>query len=141
PAITFAATANCLRYCGAEAAFCDVDPVAGLATLESMARAADADASGVFKVAIPVSFAGSAPDLAAISHWAARRGAFVIEDAAHSIGGSYPIDGGEPEASASCRRSDAAILSFHPVKHVCAGEGGAVLTNDETLARRVRRLR
>src|SRR5690606_10314946 len=112
-----------LRYCGAQAAFCDVDPVSGLATLGSLARAADADAPGVFKVAIPVSFSGSAPDLPAISSWAARRGAYVIEDAAHSIGGRYRAEGREI-ASASCRHSDAAILSFHPVKHVCAGEGG-----------------
>lgn len=141
PAITFAASANCLRYCGADVSFCDVDPRTGLTSLEAIAVAAGQGAESVFKVAIPVSYSGSAADLPAIACWAARRGAFVIEDAAHSIGGSYVLDGGETALSASCRHSDAATLSFHPVKHVCAGEGGAVMTNDETLARRVRRLR
>ena len=68
------------------------------------------------------------------------RDLFVIEDAAHSIGATY-MSGGDSVSSASCRHSDAAILSFHPVKHICAGEGGAVLTNDATLAKRVRSLR
>ena len=141
PAITFAATANCVRYVGGKVAFCDVDAASALAGTEGFRAAlAGAEALGRARVVLPVSFAGSVPDLEGISRLAAEQGLFVIEDAAHSIGASYGAEGGV-FGSGSCRHSDAATLSFHPVKHVCAGEGGAVLTNDETLARRARSLR
>lgn len=135
PAITFAATANCLRYVGAEPVFCDVDSATGLVTVPAIV-----DALGKCpraKVVLPVSYSGSVPDLPAISEIAKRSGAFVVEDAAHSIGALY----GGGSRSASCEHSDAAILSFHPVKHICAGEGGAVLTNDASLAERIKTLR
>lgn len=135
PAITFAATANSLRYTGAQVAFCDVDPVSGLATLASFSNSIELNPKA--KVLLPVSYSGAVPDLEGIASLAAESGAFVVEDAAHSIGATY----GSGLRSASCEHSDAAILSFHPVKHVCAGEGGAVLTNDAILARRIRALR
>lgn len=135
PAITFAATANCLRYVGANVAFSDVDSRTGLASPEHFSKALREQADA--KVMLPVSYSGAVPDLVDISKLAQSAGLFVIEDAAHSIGAGY----GDSGRSASCEHSNAAILSFHPVKHVCAGEGGAVLTNDETLARRVRKLR
>lgn len=142
PAITFAATANCLRLAGATVEFSDVDPFSGLASVEALAAAMERiDGPASKRALLPVSFAGAVCDLEGISELARRHGAFVIEDAAHSIGATYPRSDGGTGRSASCRHSDAAILSFHPVKHVCAGEGGAVLTNDETLARRARRLR
>ncbi len=138
PSITFAATANALRHCGAEVAWCDVEATSGLAGLSNFEKTGDAlVAVGKSpKLLVPVSFAGRLCDLSAISEYAAKHGAYVVEDAAHSIGA---VRG--DLRSASCDFSDAAILSFHPVKHICAGEGGAVLTNDETLARRVRSLR
>jgi dTDP-4-amino-4,6-dideoxygalactose transaminase len=71
---------------------------------------------------------------------AARCGAKVVEDAAHSLGGSYMRNGINFRA-ASCGHADLAILSFHPVKHITTGEGGAVLTNDAAMAARVRDLR
>ncbi|MDQ8186172.1 aminotransferase class I/II-fold pyridoxal phosphate-dependent enzyme [Pelagicoccus sp. SDUM812002] len=135
PAITFAATANCLKYSGANVTFCDVDSSSGLATSVHFMDALEKNP--VAKVLLPVSYSGSVSDLSEISNLANEAGAFVIEDAAHSIGATY----GSGSRSASCEHSDAAILSFHPVKHICAGEGGAVLTNDETLARRLRTLR
>ncbi len=142
PAITFAATANCLRYAGARTVCCDVDSRSGLATAEHFKQAAGSPvAAGSVRLALPVSFAGAAPDLPGIADWARREGAFVIEDAAHSIGGRYALSDGGSGLSGSCQHSDAAIMSFHPVKHVCAGEGGVVLTNDAVLAGRVRKLR
>lgn len=135
PAITFAATANCLRYVGASPVFCDVDPVSGLATVKGVA-AAFAETSSA-RVLLAVSYSGAVPELGPLSALAQKAGAFVVEDAAHSIGAGY----GAGSRSASCEHTDAAILSFHPVKHVCAGEGGALLTNDSVLARRVRALR
>lgn len=138
PAITFVATANALRHCGADPLFCDVDAKTGRAGkdhFEACLRNSKESERPV-RIFLPVSLTGVVPDLEAIAELAKKEGAYLVEDAAHSLGASY--DGGN---SASCRHSDAAILSFHPVKHLCTGEGGAVLTNDETLARRVRRLR
>ncbi len=138
PSITFVATANGLRYCGAKPVFCDVNSRTGLsdqAHFEAGIQMAEATDVKV-KVLVPVSFTGRMCDLESLSHLAAKHGAYTVEDAAHSLGAAF-----NGVRSASCVYSDAAILSFHPVKHICTGEGGAVLTNDEILARRVRRLR
>lgn len=138
PAITFVATANALHYCDAKPWFCDVDPDSGLANVTHFDKAIrNAEAIGEkVKVLVPVSFTGRMCDLESISSLAGKKGAIVVEDAAHSLGA---VQGGFN--SGSCEYSDAAILSFHPVKHICSGEGGAILTNDKTLARRARRLR
>ena len=138
PSITFVATANGLRYCGADPVFCDVDSQTGIADqahFESGMRIADAK-GGKVRALVPVSYSGRMGCGDAIAGLAARNNAFVVEDAAHSLGATT---GGVK--SASCVYSDAAVLSFHPVKHICTGEGGAVLTNDKVLARRIRSLR
>ena len=132
-AITFAASANCLIYAGGEAAFVDIDGttlgMSPAALQEALARR-----PGV-KAIIPVDLAGLAQGSAEIAKLAAGR--IVIEDAAHALGGTY--SSGEPIGS--CAYSDATIFSFHPVKLITTGEGGAVLTNDPVLARRLRLLR
>lgn len=140
--ITFAASANCFLYTGANAAFVDVNPHDGLiapAALEAelARRAAAGETPGVV---IAVSLAGRAADLPALAALCTRYQWTLVEDAAHSLGATY---GGEgvTHRSASCAHTRAAILSFHPVKHICTGEGGAVLTNDPELAAHVRRLR
>jgi dTDP-4-amino-4,6-dideoxygalactose transaminase len=128
-AITFVASANAIRYAGGRVLFADVDPDTGLVTPESI-KAAEAQP----KVIIPVDLTGAVPDLAAIK--AAAGNAVVIEDAAHSLGATY---GGS--RAASCTHADMAILSFHPVKHVTTGEGGAITTNNEALFRELSDLR
>jgi len=135
-AITFVASANCLKMAGGDVAFADVNPETGNSEAKEFADAAGRSKKDP-KILVPVSYAGSCPALGQISEYARSRGSFLIEDASHSIGGIYEGS----YSSGSCEHSDAATLSFHPVKQVCCGEGGAVLTNDETLARRVRRLR
>jgi UDP-4-amino-4,6-dideoxy-N-acetyl-beta-L-altrosamine transaminase len=140
--ITFAASANCFLYTGATASFADVDPQTGLlapAALEPELerRAAAGEPPGVV---IAVSLAGRAANLPALAAICARHGWALVEDAAHSLGAEYATDGGSCR-SGSCAHTRAAILSFHPVKHICTGEGGAVLTNDAALAAHVRRLR
>ncbi len=132
--ITFAATANAFLYTGAGVRFADVDPVTGLldpAALEDTLRrlAAEGAPPGVV---IAVSLAGRAADLPALRAVCDRWGWTLVEDAAHSLGAA---------CSGGCAHTRAAILSFHPVKHVCCGEGGAVLTNDAALAARIRSLR
>jgi UDP-4-amino-4,6-dideoxy-N-acetyl-beta-L-altrosamine transaminase len=135
--ITFVASANCIAYCGGTPAFVEVDPET--VTLDPEALEAFCRRTAP-RVVIPVDFTGQAADLPAIAEVARRHGAIVIEDAAHSLGGSYQHDGTWYRCG-SCAHSDMAILSFHPVKHITTGEGGAVLTNDTALYRRLCDLR
>ena len=140
--ITFVASANAVRYCGGEPRLADVDPDTGLISLPSLeAQVSELAASGRSpKVIVPVDLAGSVPDLPRIHALARRVGATVIEDAAHSLGTTYEHDGAVHSA-ASCAHSEMAILSFHPVKHLTTGEGGAVTTNDPALHQELLELR
>lgn len=132
-AITFAASANCLIYTGAEAAFVDIDrDTLGMAT-PALSRALEA--TPAITAIIPVHMAGLANAAFEIRKLAAGR--IVIEDAAHALGGVYPCG----KHIGSCAYSDLTTLSFHPVKQITTGEGGAVLTNDPELAHRLRLLR
>jgi UDP-4-amino-4,6-dideoxy-N-acetyl-beta-L-altrosamine transaminase len=140
--ITFVASANAIRYAGGAPALADVDPLTALATPATLARAVETLTrdSKAPKVIIPVDFAGGVADLPAIREFAAGIGAVVIEDAAHSLGATYVHEGSVFQA-ASCAHSAMAILSFHPVKHITTGEGGAITTNDEGLFRELSDLR
>jgi perosamine synthetase len=139
PTMTFVATANAVRYAGARPALVDVDPGTGLVDAKDLQRAADTH-RGHVRAILPVDFAGTPADLPAVQALAAHAGALVIEDAAHSLGATYTVDGATHRAG-GCDHADMAILSFHPVKHVTTGEGGAVTTNDAALAQRLRDLR
>ncbi len=134
PAVTFLATANAVRYCGAEVAFADVDPDSGLMTAATAARALDR-AGGAAKAVLPVHLAGQMADVEAIGALAPWT---VIEDACHALGTAWTDRAGRPR-----RVGDAnlATFSFHPVKTVTTAEGGAVTTADAGLAARMRSLR
>lgn len=137
PSITFAASANCIAYCGAQVVFADVDPDTGLITDDAFDEAlAVIGPDHRFAGVVPVHYAGRAVDLSHISSVCRDRGAFLIEDACHAIGTTGPQG-----AIGACEASDMAIFSFHPVKTLTTGEGGAVTTNDADLARRLRLLR
>jgi len=139
--ISFSATANCLRYCGAEVRFSDVDPLTGLMDPHSLDQVLAQVSQETDKgIVIPVSLAGRVPRLSEIKAVAAKYNVPVLEDAAQSFG-AFEEDLGGRYLSASCVHSEAATFSFHPVKHICAGEGGAVLTNNPELADRVRFMR
>lgn len=133
PAITFLATANAVRLTGGEIVFADVDPSTGLMTPETFLAAIER-APGPVKAAIPVHFAGACVDMRALSEIAARKGVMLIEDAAHAIGSRVP--GG---FAGDCAQSKMTCFSFHPVKTITSGEGGAITTNDPYLARALRR--
>jgi UDP-4-amino-4,6-dideoxy-N-acetyl-beta-L-altrosamine transaminase len=141
-AISFVATANAMAYCGAQVAFCDVDRRTGLLDLVSLSsEAARLTASGrAPKAILPVDLGGATFDREAVRAIANRSNARVIEDCAHSLGARYRV-GAKTFTVGGCAHSDAAILSFHPVKHITTGEGGAVLTNDAQIARALRELR
>ncbi|HVJ56100.1 MAG TPA: UDP-4-amino-4,6-dideoxy-N-acetyl-beta-L-altrosamine transaminase [Aliidongia sp.] len=143
PSITFLATANAVRMTGAEVVFADVDPDNGLMTAATLEDAfARADAAGLaVKALFPVHLAGQCPELAAIAAIARERGAAIVEDACHALGTYHACPDGSAAPVGACRLSDMAVFSFHPVKTIACGEGGAVTTNDPAMARRMARLR
>lgn len=140
---TFVASANCIRYAGGEPRLVDIDPATGHLSLESLARTVEAcRAQGAApKVIVPVDFSGSVAQLEGVRKLADSIGAMVIEDAAHSLGASYVDASGRSVRAASCAHTEFAILSFHPVKHITTGEGGAITTNDEGAYRTLLELR
>lgn len=135
PAVTFLSTANAPAFVGARVAFADVDPETGLMTADTLARALHG-LGGRADAILAVHLGGLIADLEGLSDQAARAGAVLLEDACHAIGGEGPTG-----RVGGCARSAAATFSFHPVKTVCAGEGGAVTTPDGALAERMRRFR
>ncbi|WP_448207956.1 UDP-4-amino-4,6-dideoxy-N-acetyl-beta-L-altrosamine transaminase [Azospirillum sp. sgz302134] len=143
PSVTFLATANAARYVGAEVAFADVDPATGLMGPDHAAAAvARAEAAGWrVRALAPVHFAGQTADMAGLSALAARHGLTIVEDACHAIGSEDVRADGRTVPVGSCAAAAMAAFSFHPVKTVAAGEGGAVTTNDPELAARLRRFR
>ena len=136
--ITFVASANCGRYCGAKVDFVDIEPATGLMSVAALqAKLEQAERNGTLpKVVVPVHLTGSSCDMAAIGALAERYGFAVLEDASHAIGGRYQ---GEPVGN--CRHSAITVFSFHPVKIITTGEGGLASTNDPVLAQRMAELR
>jgi UDP-4-amino-4,6-dideoxy-N-acetyl-beta-L-altrosamine transaminase len=139
PSLTFLATANAVRYADAEVIFADVDGETGLLRAADMEAAIDG-AGGPVTAVLPVHLAGQCADMPAIATIARARGMAVIEDACHALGSTYIADG-EIIPVGSCRHSDMAVFSFHPVKAITTGEGGAVTTNDPHLYKRLKLLR
>lgn len=129
PAITFMATANAARYCGADVVFADVDAASGLMTPDTF-REALTRAGNKAKAVLPVHLAGVQCDMEAIHAIARKAGLKIVEDSCHATG-SVRADGG---MSGDGRWCDAATFSFHPVKTLTTGEGGMVTTNDPALA-------
>ncbi|WP_084977175.1 UDP-4-amino-4,6-dideoxy-N-acetyl-beta-L-altrosamine transaminase [Plesiomonas shigelloides] len=136
--ITFVASANCARYCGADVDFVDIDPVTyNLCPQQLEKKLKQAQQNGTLpKIVVPVHLCGYPCDMAAIYALSQEYGFHIIEDASHAIGGQYH---GEPIGN--CRYSDITIFSFHPVKIVTTAEGGAALTNCPELAERMALLR
>jgi perosamine synthetase len=133
--ISFLASANCIAYCGGRPDFADIDAVTLCLSpdrVEEYCRT-----RGIPKVVIPVDFAGVPSDLSRFKALSEKYGFRLIEDAAHSLGSTYEHEGVEYSCGC-CTHTDLAILSFHPVKTITTGEGGAVLTNDDDLAERLR---
>ncbi|CAA7615966.1 DegT/DnrJ/EryC1/StrS aminotransferase [Magnetospirillum sp. LM-5] len=140
PSLTFLATANCARYVGAEVVFADVDPVTGLMGPDHLEQALSRVGSLTPRAVLPVHLNGQCVDLEAMAPLVARHNLAVIEDGCHALG-ARQRRGTDWDAAGSCRQSTMAVFSFHPVKTVAMGEGGAVTTRDEPLAARLKLLR
>ena len=136
--ITFVASANCGRYCGADVDFVDIEPSTGLMNVDALSQKLEnAERNGTLpKVVVPVHLCGTSCDMLRIGELSQRYGFSVLEDASHAIGGQYH---GQPVGS--CCHSSITVFSFHPVKVITTGEGGLATTNDSRLAERMANLR
>lgn len=134
---SFLASANCARYVGAQVRFADIDPETGNMAVPSLQRLLEGDREHRIKAVIPVHFAGQPADLPHIYKLARDHGAKVVSDACHAIGAEYRA-GDSIHRLGDGLHSELTVFSFHPVKHIAMGEGGAVTTNNGELARRLR---
>lgn len=139
--ITFAASANCVRYCGGEVVFGDIDPTTYLLDINSVKALLEASPKGTYKGIIPVDFAGRAVDLEAFKKLADEYGLWIIEDACHAPGGYFIDSKKNQQLCGNGEFAELAIFSFHPVKHIASGEGGMITTNDESLYHKLLQLR
>jgi UDP-4-amino-4,6-dideoxy-N-acetyl-beta-L-altrosamine transaminase len=139
--ITFVASANCVRYCGGEVLFADIDSGTYLLDVNNVRDLLEADTKKEIKGIIPVNFAGRVIDMEVFRKLADEFGCWIIEDACHSPGGYFINSTGEKVMSGSGKYADLAIFSFHPVKHIASGEGGMITTNDEILYKKILNLR
>ena len=139
--ITFAASANCVRYCGGEVVFADIDQDTYLIDINKVKRLLAGAPRGTYSGIIPVDFAGRPVDLEAFRELANEYGLWIIEDACHAPGAFFHNSKGIEAKSGSGQYADLAIFSFHPVKHIACGEGGMITTNDEALYKKLLMLR
>ncbi|TPV35964.1 UDP-4-amino-4,6-dideoxy-N-acetyl-beta-L-altrosamine transaminase [Paucihalobacter ruber] len=139
--ITFAASANCIRYCGGEVVFSDIDPETYLLDINKVRTLLESAPKGTYKGIIPVDFAGRANNLEAFRELADEYDLWIIEDSCHSPGGSFKDSHGNTQNCGNGNFADLAIFSFHPVKHIASGEGGMISTNDKNLYEKLLQLR
>lgn len=139
--ITFAASANCVRYQQGEVQFCDIDEKTYCIDLQKLRAMLEENPKGTFQGVIPVDFAGHPVNTSEIHELARQYDLWTIEDACHAPGGYYRDAHQQEQKSGNARYTDLAIFSFHPVKHIAAGEGGMITTNNEKLYKRLLNLR
>jgi hypothetical protein len=139
--ITFAASANCVRYCGGNVFFADINPITFTLDINKTEELILSKPEGFFKGIIPVDFAGNAVDLEAFRKLADKYHLWIIEDACHAPGGFFIDSKNSKQNCGNGNYANLAIFSFHPVKHIACGEGGMITTNDEKLYKKLLLLR
>lgn len=139
--ITFAASANCVRYCGGEVIFADIDNDSYLIDLSKVEELLKSDVSGKIKGIIPVDFAGNAVNLQALKNIAQQHDCWIIEDACHAPGAYFTNHHSQKVKCGNGQFSDLSVFSFHPVKHIATGEGGMITTNSKELYEKLLLLR
>lgn len=131
--LTFAASANCIRYCGGEVVFCDIEEDTYLLDIRKLSHLLEQSPNGTYKGIIVVDFAGYPADLEAFRKLADEYGLWIIEDACHAPGGYFIDSKGDKQMCGNGLFADISVFSFHPVKHIATGEGGMVTTNNKEL--------
>ena len=139
--ITFAASANCIRYAGAEVWFADIDPNTYLLDINAVKELIESKPKGFFKGIIPVDFAGLPVNMEEFRALADAHNLWIIEDACHAPGGHFTDAKGIKQRCGNGNYADIGVFSFHPVKHIACGEGGMVTTNCDTLYKKLSLLR
>ncbi len=142
--ITFTSSANCVRYCGGEVVFSDIEESTYVLDIQKvrtlLERTPKAERSA-YKGVVPVDFAGLPVDMVAWRELADEFGLWILEDACHAPGASFLDRQGVERRAGDGSLADLAIFSFHPVKHIATAEGGAVTTNRQDYYERIGRLR
>ena len=139
--ITFAASANCIRYCNGMVVFCDIDPDTYLMDIKKLRRLLETNPPSTFKGIVPVDFAGYPHQMEEFRQLADEYGLWILEDACHAPGGYFIDSNDEKQFCGNGKFADVTVFSFHPVKHIATGEGGMVTTNDKELFDRLSLLR
>jgi len=139
--ITFAASANCVKYCGGNVFFADIEKDTYLIDLNKVEDLIKSKPAGFFNGIVPVDFAGRPVNLEDCRTLADKYGLWIIEDACHAPGGYFIDSKGVKQNCGNSAYADLAIFSFHPVKHIACGEGGMITTNDEELYKKLILLR
>jgi len=137
--ITFSASANCVRYCGGDVLFADIERdyfTIDLNQVEDLFKK-EKNIKGV----IPVDFAGQPVNMEELQHITDKYGAWILEDACHAPGGYFTNSYGQIQKCGNNRYAQQAIFSFHPVKHIACGEGGMITTSDREIYEKLLRLR
>lgn len=130
---SFSATANCIRYCGGEVVFADIDPKTNLLSEEAVTKILESFPTGTFSGVIPVDMAGYPLPMDRWHALAEKHGLWIIEDACHALGAYFTDGKGTRTPAGSGQYADLGIFSFHPVKHIATGEGGMITTWDKDL--------
>ena len=131
--LTFAASANCVKYCGGDVIFSDIDPKSYLIDLNKVRSLLESSPKGTYKGIITVDFAGRAVDLESLKKLVSEYGLWIIQDSCHSPGGFFIDSKNLKQNCGNGSFADLAIFSFHPVKHIATGEGGMITTNNKNL--------
>ncbi|MEN8787466.1 MAG: UDP-4-amino-4,6-dideoxy-N-acetyl-beta-L-altrosamine transaminase [Flavobacteriales bacterium] len=131
--ITFAASANCVRYAGGEVWFADINPDSYVLDINSVKELVESKPKGFFKGIIPVDFAGLPVDMEEFRELADAHDLWIIEDACHAPGGYFNDSKGKKNFCGNGNYADIGVFSFHPVKHIACGEGGMLTTNSKEL--------
>lgn len=139
--ITFAASVNCVHYCGGNVLFADIDPLTYLMDIHSVKSILANNKDKKIRGIIPVDFAGRVPQLDEFKKIADQYNLWMIEDACHSPGGYYIDSNGQQQMAGNGVHSDLTVFSFHPVKHIATGEGGMITTNNTELYQKLISLR
>jgi len=139
--ITFAASANCIRYCGGEVIFADINPDTYLIDVNAVRQLLESSSKDTYSGIIPVDFAGRPVNLQEFRELADDYDLWIIEDACHAPGGFFIDSNGNKQYCGNGEFAELAIFSFHPVKHIATGEGGMITTNDEQLYQKLLNLR
>ncbi|MCI6213163.1 UDP-4-amino-4,6-dideoxy-N-acetyl-beta-L-altrosamine transaminase [Bacteroides heparinolyticus] len=133
PPLTFAASANCIRFCGGNVKFVDINPDTYLLDIDKLKELLAVSPKGTYKGMVLVDFAGYPFNMEEYRKVADEYGMWILEDACHAPGAWFTNSEGAKVYCGSCRYADITVFSFHPVKHITTGEGGMACTNDDTL--------